>query len=283
MLYRQTRLRDALHVIHEATRSDSEDESFTGLKRKSSSFIGPEIIKRQRQYTSHIIAKSNSDPISPSPSPSALASTPVPIDTFITLKLNTKIFLNGLANEQGTGHTAQGSTARPTNETSLSRLDQDSLQRSLPGSAENPILLEDLPSLETLPGEREIISLSSSPEPSSGPPPGPPPGPREEAGLEITGFRRILHIRTYWAHPIDFKCIPSKNEACHFCTDPKYGMFGYGISDTAVLRRTGAVYEEVGNGHRARGREATRINGVPYRADLEFLFMGSLLHQSYGL
>ncbi|KAL2441400.1 hypothetical protein ABEF95_014530 [Exophiala dermatitidis] len=82
---------------------------------------------------------------------------------------------------------------------------------------------------------------------------------------EATG--RIVVITTPWAHPVQYKHIPTKTKPCHFCLDFRYGIYGYGQITVEVIKYpsiqgqdTGAgQYEETGNGHRARGREATRM------------------------
>ncbi|KAJ8999339.1 hypothetical protein HRR94_005530 [Exophiala dermatitidis] len=96
----------------------------------------------------------------------------------------------------------------------------------------------------------------------------PPSSPRQAEfypPAEATG--RIVVITTPWAHPVQYKHIPTKTKPCHFCLDFRYGIYGYGKITVEVIRYpsfqgqdTGAgQYEETGNGHRARGREATRM------------------------
>ncbi|KAI1611740.1 hypothetical protein EDD36DRAFT_299910 [Exophiala viscosa] len=87
-----------------------------------------------------------------------------------------------------------------------------------------------------------------------GSPPASPPPPQS------SGDAKLLRIKTFWAHPIDFKFQPSPTELCHFCSDFRYGIYGYGELDVEVIRYPGAIgVEETGDGHRARGREATRM------------------------
>lgn len=90
--------------------------------------------------------------------------------------------------------------------------------------------------------------------------------PSPEASPQLSGPRpsssdgRLLTIRTAWAHPIEFKHIPSPNEPCHFCSDFRYGIYGYGEMEIDVIKyRNSADYEELGNGHRSCQREQTRM------------------------
>lgn len=70
----------------------------------------------------------------------------------------------------------------------------------------------------------------------------------------------VVVIKTHWAHPINFQHIPTPKEPCHFCSDFRYGIFGYGLLDAEVIRYPGAAdLQETGNGFRAQGREATRM------------------------
>ncbi|EXJ89697.1 hypothetical protein A1O3_02764 [Capronia epimyces CBS 606.96] len=84
----------------------------------------------------------------------------------------------------------------------------------------------------------------------------PPPSP----GKITTG--RIVKVTTFWAHPIDFKHIPTPQIPCHFCADFRYGIFGYGELTVEVIQYPNSNsigYEETGDGHRAQGHEATRM------------------------
>ncbi|KIX06371.1 uncharacterized protein Z518_04347 [Rhinocladiella mackenziei CBS 650.93] len=74
------------------------------------------------------------------------------------------------------------------------------------------------------------------------------------------GGRQIKTIHTYWAHPIEFKHLSSARSPCHFCTDFRYGIFGLGPKEVDVIQyRDGEKFEEMGNGHRSKGCEATRM------------------------
>lgn len=144
---------------------------------------------------------------------------------------------------------ALGTQANPIFLESLSAVRSPTLSPGfLPGTQANPILLEEWP----LP-RPSVILLESSPEPE--------PEPSKQVGPEGTGAGKVFSIKTHWAHPINFKFVAAKNEGqiCHFCADSKYGMFGYGMSETEVIKYPKKPYEETGNGHRARGREATRM------------------------
>ncbi|KAL6249782.1 hypothetical protein RBB50_003637 [Rhinocladiella similis] len=69
----------------------------------------------------------------------------------------------------------------------------------------------------------------------------------------------VKQIITCWAHPINFKHAKSVGP-CHFCTDFRFGIFGHGSITTEVIRYPGSTdLEETGDGHRANGKEATRM------------------------
>jgi hypothetical protein len=63
-------------------------------------------------------------------------------------------------------------------------------------------------------------------------------------------------INTNWAHPIDYRCRP---EACNFCQDFRYSLFGCGAVEIEVLQLEPGVYEEMGGGHREKGMAPTKI------------------------
>ncbi|EXJ95628.1 hypothetical protein A1O1_00750 [Capronia coronata CBS 617.96] len=101
-------------------------------------------------------------------------------------------------------------------------------------SQEHPIVLDSPPSS---PGNHS--SLFSAPPESAG---------------------RLVNIRTYWAHPIQFKHFPTPGSSCHFCSDFRYGIYGYGEIAVQVIQYPDTLsYEETGDGHRAKGHEATRM------------------------
>ncbi|KIW35576.1 uncharacterized protein PV07_02266 [Cladophialophora immunda] len=65
-------------------------------------------------------------------------------------------------------------------------------------------------------------------------------------------------IRTPWAHPINFKFLETSDKPCHFCEDFRYGIYGYGIISVKVFQSPGQCeLQEMGNGHRSSGKEAT--------------------------
>ncbi|KAH0841245.1 hypothetical protein FOPE_06276 [Fonsecaea pedrosoi] len=71
---------------------------------------------------------------------------------------------------------------------------------------------------------------------------------------------RTFTISTPWAHPINFKYLESLNKPCHFCEDFRYGIFGYGVISVEVIQfMEQPELQEMGNGHRAKGKEATRM------------------------
>lgn len=75
-----------------------------------------------------------------------------------------------------------------------------------------------------------------------------------------SGDDGLLRIKTCWAHPIDFKHVPSLGKPCHFCSDFRYGIHGYGPLDVEVIQYPDTVgFEETGDGHRSKGKEATRM------------------------
>jgi hypothetical protein len=63
-------------------------------------------------------------------------------------------------------------------------------------------------------------------------------------------------INTNWAHPIDYGCKP---EACNFCQDFRYSLFGCGAVEIEVIQLEPGVYEEMGGGHREKGMAPTKI------------------------
>ncbi len=63
-------------------------------------------------------------------------------------------------------------------------------------------------------------------------------------------------IKTNWAHPVDYRCKP---EACNFCLDFRYPLFGCGAVNIEVIQLEPGVYEEMGGGHRERGMAPTKI------------------------
>ncbi|OAG38843.1 hypothetical protein AYO21_06874 [Fonsecaea monophora] len=77
---------------------------------------------------------------------------------------------------------------------------------------------------------------------------------------------RTFTISTPWAHPINFKYLESLNKPCHFCEDFRYGIFGYGVISVEVIQfMEQPELQEMGNGHRAKGKEATRISEELHR------------------
>jgi hypothetical protein len=63
-------------------------------------------------------------------------------------------------------------------------------------------------------------------------------------------------IKTNWVHPIDYRCRP---EACNFCEDFRYSLFGCGAVDIEVIQLGPGIYEEMGGGHREKGMTPTKI------------------------
>lgn len=63
-------------------------------------------------------------------------------------------------------------------------------------------------------------------------------------------------IRTNWVHPVDYRCKP---EACNFCQDFRYSIFGCGAVNIEVIQIEPGVFEETGGGHREMGMAPTKI------------------------
>jgi hypothetical protein len=63
-------------------------------------------------------------------------------------------------------------------------------------------------------------------------------------------------IKTDWAHPIDYR---SRPEACDFCKDFRFALFGCGTVHIEVIELEPGIYEEMGGGNREKGMEATEI------------------------
>lgn len=108
----------------------------------------------------------------------------------------------------------------------------------------------------------ELDSLSDSTE-SSISPSSDGRGVRSSNSTELSppiSDGREVTIQTTWAHPIDFKHVPTDKKPCHFCSDFRYGIFGYGeLEIHAIKYRDSPDYEETGDGHRSEGWEATRM------------------------
>ncbi|KEF58292.1 uncharacterized protein A1O9_06218 [Exophiala aquamarina CBS 119918] len=119
---------------------------------------------------------------------------------------------------------------------------------NLGSSREDPIELDSSSdSNEPSPSpslQRSHVTWSNSTAPSP---------PTDSDGVELT-------IRTTWAHPINFKHTPTDEEPCHFCSDFRYGIFGYGEIEVHVIKYSDSPdYEETGDGHRSEGWEPTRM------------------------
>jgi hypothetical protein len=63
-------------------------------------------------------------------------------------------------------------------------------------------------------------------------------------------------IRTNFSHPIEYRCKP---EACSFCLNYRYPIFGCGAVDVEVVQLMPGVYEEVDGGNRDKGFPVTKI------------------------
>lgn len=87
----------------------------------------------------------------------------------------------------------------------------------------------------------------------------PSPEPSPEPSTRPNSDGRLVEIRTTWAHPIDFKHKPTGREPCHFCSDFRYGIYGYGEINIHVIKyRDRPDYEETCDGHRSY-RKPTRM------------------------
>lgn len=96
------------------------------------------------------------------------------------------------------------------------------------------------------------ILLDSSPSPDASPVSSP------ASQNNLSG--RTMTIRTTWAHPVNFKHIPTQTEPCHFCSDFRYGIYGYGEIEVDVIKyQDSPSYEEIGNGHRSTHDGPTRM------------------------
>lgn len=91
-----------------------------------------------------------------------------------------------------------------------------------------------------------------------------PPGTpmRQIASLQpVSAVSCVTTITTHYAHPIDFHHMPTPSHPCDFCSDYRMGILGLGrktvsafVEDTDPAR-----YQELGDGHRASGRDVTRM------------------------
>lgn len=104
------------------------------------------------------------------------------------------------------------------------------------------------------------ISSESSDSDSDIPPPPKKPKtrtqPRTQAKAKKEGI--LETITTKFAHPIAFN--HHGDEPCHFCTDPRFAMFGLGAVDVEVIDwHDGRGLQETGGGHRGQGIERTRM------------------------
>ncbi|KAK5045929.1 hypothetical protein LTR84_008715 [Exophiala bonariae] len=96
------------------------------------------------------------------------------------------------------------------------------------------------------------ILLDCSPSPDVSPASSPLPH-ENLAGRQMT-------IVTTWAHPINFNHKPTPTDPCHFCSDFRYGIFGYGELEVGVIKyRDSPSYEELGNGHRSTHDGPTKM------------------------
>ena len=92
-------------------------------------------------------------------------------------------------------------------------------------------------------------------------------GADEENPIMISSRREgtpgvVTTIQTNWTHPVDYKFNPlaDRSKSCHFCEDFRYAIFGCGLINVSVIIPANSVsYEEMGDGHRAEGKEPTRI------------------------
>jgi hypothetical protein len=106
--------------------------------------------------------------------------------------------------------------------------DDENNKEDKPGSAENPIVLDDTPEPEARP-----------------------------AG-------KVKTIRTHFCHPMRF-ChhdrTPDRSEPCHFCrSHPTYPLLGYALRTVQVIAWPGGDrYDEVKDGHRGEGKSPTRM------------------------
>ena len=78
--------------------------------------------------------------------------------------------------------------------------------------------------------------------------------------FETQGYTTTL--TTHWCHPVDyeFKVPADFSRLCHFCSDPRYGIFGLGRITIEVIAYPDSVaYEELGGGHREAGTDPTRM------------------------
>lgn len=102
-------------------------------------------------------------------------------------------------------------------------------------------------------GEKENPIFLDSPPSSPGARAAPPSSTTHSTG-------RVVRISTFWAHPIDFKHCVTPELPCHFCSDFRYGIYGYGEKTVNVIQYPNSLkYEETGDGHRADDEEATRM------------------------
>lgn len=67
-------------------------------------------------------------------------------------------------------------------------------------------------------------------------------------------------IDTNWAHPMDFKFSAARDpgKICHFCSDYRLSILGYGLKRVEVIVG-GDRYIERGGGHREEGKEPTNM------------------------
>ena len=88
----------------------------------------------------------------------------------------------------------------------------------------------------------------------------PPPSPSPSISPDGKSRDQTFTIQTFWAHPVNFKHLPSPGLPCHFCADFRYGIYGYGLRLVEVIKFLDSVkFSERRGGHRSEGREPTRM------------------------
>ncbi|KAK5451346.1 hypothetical protein LTS15_008110 [Exophiala xenobiotica] len=129
-----------------------------------------------------------------------------------------------------------------------------------------------------------------------------PPRPPVSSGPAAASKK----ITTCWAHPINFQHLKTNGSDCDFCRDFRFGIYGYGRITVDVIQHPNSALHEIGKGHCSTGkgcglklcedcttkvmscggslRKDSIMQAGPkgLRADVEFLFSDSLLHQAYG-
>lgn len=86
----------------------------------------------------------------------------------------------------------------------------------------------------------------------------PPPSERAKATKNCEGIHKT--IETKLCHPIVFNCDEKREEPCHFCEGPGYGILGMGPKKVEVIEWTdGRGLDEISGGHKGDGIENTRM------------------------